>query len=111
MSEMAVITVNSGKLLLPACNLHSFAISSSLAGQSQGWSMAQELYHYEVHVRTSIAFMPHSSHIHKTTTAATCASGVQKQNKTKMKTTQEADNWTVFESLLISVFLNYFNYL
>lgn len=84
MSEMAVITVNSVKLLLPACNLHSFAISSSPAGQSLRWSMAQELYHYGVHVRTSIAFMSHSSHIHKTTTAethTTCVSGVQ-QNKT-----------------------------
>lgn len=58
---MAVITVNSGELLLSACNLHSFAISSSLAGPSLRWSMAKELYLYEMHVRTSAAFMSTST--------------------------------------------------
>lgn len=85
---MAVITVNSGKLLLPACNLHSFAISSSLTGQSLRWSMAQELCHYEMHVRTSIAFMSHSGHIHKATTAETHTTCVCLEGKKKTRGTQ-----------------------
>lgn len=57
MSETAVITENSGEPMLSACNLHSFAISRSLAGPSLRWSMAQELYSYETHVRTCVAFV------------------------------------------------------
>lgn len=66
---MAVIIVNSGELPLSACNLHSFAISSSLAGPSLRWSMAKELYHYEMYVRTSAAFMSRAAYLHKTTPA------------------------------------------
>lgn len=86
MSEMAVITVNSGKPPLPACNLHSFAISSRLAGQSLRWSMAQELYHHEMHVRSSPAFMSHSGYIHTITAAETCTTCVSGVQKNKIKT-------------------------
>lgn len=110
MSEMAVITVNSGKPLLPACNLHSFAISSRLAGQSLRWSMAQELYHDEMHVRSSPAFMSHSGYIHTTPTAetwTTCVSAVPKiKNKIKTRGRQLDSIWIIAD-LFFSTTFNY----